>query len=171
MTMQSPREILTEVWTSAGGDAAALDAVRLAGEEPQLPSSFRVAAAAQASIAATGLAAAEIWKQRSGQSQDVAVDIQHAVAECRSERYLRVDGKPPPPAWDPTAGIYTTRDKRFVRLHTNFRHHRAAVCNVLNCEQKREAIQAALMQWDGEAFETAAYAAGAVVALMRSHQE
>ena len=56
--MQSPREILTDVWTSAGGDAAALDAVTLTGEEPQLPSSFRVAAAAQASIAATGLAAA-----------------------------------------------------------------------------------------------------------------
>jgi len=97
--------------------------------------------------------------------------MRHAVVECRSERYLRVDGKPPPPAWDPTAGIYRTRDGRFVRLHTNFPHHRAAVCKMLNCEQKREAIQDALMQWDGEAFETAAYATGAVVALMRSHQE
>src|SRR5450755_5071511 len=27
------------------------------------------------------------------------------------------------------------------------------------------------MQWDGEAFETAAYAGGCVVAMMRSHQE
>ena len=30
-------------------------------------------------------------------------------------------------------------------------------------------MQAALLQWDGEAFETAAYAAGGVVAFMRSH--
>src|SRR5438094_7401761 len=102
---KTPREILSEVWTSAGGDPSALDAVTLTGEEPQLPSSFRVAAAAQASIAAAGLAAAEIWKLRSGQRQDVAVDMVHAVAECRSERYLRVDDKPPPPTWDPTAGI------------------------------------------------------------------
>src|SRR6266704_6830970 len=169
--MQSPREILTDIWTQAGGDPSALDAVTLSGAEPQLPSSFRVAAAAQASIAPTGLAAAQIWKSRSGQSQDVAVDMRHAVVECRSERYLRVDGKPPPPAWDAIAGIYKTRDQRFVRLHTNFRHHRDAVCRVLNCKPERDDVQAALMRWDGEAFESAAYAGGGVVAMMRSHGE
>jgi crotonobetainyl-CoA:carnitine CoA-transferase CaiB-like acyl-CoA transferase len=169
--MQSPREILSDIWTASGGDSAALDTVSLSGEEPQLPSSFRVAAAAQVSIAAAGLAAAQIWQLRSGQSQGVAVDMRHAVVECRSERYLRVDGKPPPPSWDPTAGIYKTGDGRFVRLHTNFRHHRAAVCKVLNCKPERPDIQAALMQRDGEAFETSAYAGGAVVAMMRSREE
>jgi crotonobetainyl-CoA:carnitine CoA-transferase CaiB-like acyl-CoA transferase len=169
--MQSPREILSDIWTSTGGDPAALDTVTLTGEEPQLPSSFRVAAAAQAGIAVTGLAAAQVWKLRSGQSQDVAVDMRHAVVECRSERYLRVDGKPPPPTWDAIAGIYKTRDQRFVRLHTNFRHHRDAVCKVLNCKPERDDVQGALMQWDAEAFETAAYAAGGVVAMMRSHEE
>jgi crotonobetainyl-CoA:carnitine CoA-transferase CaiB-like acyl-CoA transferase len=173
--MQSPgitaRQILADLWTLAGGDASALEAVTLTGDEPQLPSSFRIAAAAQASIAAAGLAAAQIWKLRSGQSQGVAVDMRHAVVECRSERYLRVEGKPPPPAWDAIAGIYRTRDQRYVRLHTNFPHHRAAVCKVLDCKPQREDVQAALMQWDGEPFETAAYAAGGVVAMMRSYQE
>jgi crotonobetainyl-CoA:carnitine CoA-transferase CaiB-like acyl-CoA transferase len=171
MHTHTPREILTDLWHRAGGEPAELAAAKLTGEEPQLPSSFRVAAAAQASIAASGLAAADIWRARSGEGQEVAVDMRHAVVECRSERYLRVDGKPPPPAWDPTAGIYRTGDGRFVRLHTNFAHHRAAVCKVLNCAEERDAIQAALMQWDGEAFETAAYAGGAVVAMMRPHQE
>src|SRR3984957_20745466 len=120
--MQTPREILADLWTLAGGEPSVLADGLLPGEEPQLPSSFRVAAAAQASIAAAGLAAAHIWKLRSGQSQRVAVDMRHAVVECRSERYLRVDGKPPGPAWDVIAGVYQTRDKRFVRLHTNFRH-------------------------------------------------
>ena len=170
-TMQSPRDILAELWTSTGGDASALDRLTLTGDEPQLPSSFRVAAAAQVSIAAAGMAAANIWQLRSGQSQDVAVDMRHAVVECRSERYLRVDGKPPGPAWDAIAGIYRTGDGRFVRLHTNFRHHRDAVCKVLNCKAERDEVQAALMQWDGEAFETAAYAGGCVVALMRAHDE
>jgi crotonobetainyl-CoA:carnitine CoA-transferase CaiB-like acyl-CoA transferase len=169
--MQTPSEILADLWTMAGGDPSALDAVALTGEEPQLRSSFRVAAAAQASIAAAGLAAAHIWKLRSGQSQTVAVDIRHAVVECRSERYLRLDGKGSPPAWDAIAGIYKTRDHRFVRLHTNFPHHRDAVCKVLNCKPERETVQAALMQWDAEAFEIAAYAAGCVVAMMRSHEE
>ena len=169
--MQTPREILTDLWTLAGGPRDALDSVTLTGEEPQLPSSFRVAAAAQSSVAAAGLAAAHLWKLRSGQSQQVAVDMRHAVVECRSERYLRLDGKPPPPAWDAIAGVYRTRDRRFVRLHTNFPHHREAVCQVLNCKAERDTIQAALMQWDAEPFETAAYAAAGVVAMMRSHEE
>jgi crotonobetainyl-CoA:carnitine CoA-transferase CaiB-like acyl-CoA transferase len=169
--MQTPREILADLWTLAGGDPSALDAVTLTGEEPQLPSSFRLGAAAQASIAAAGLAAAQVWKLRSGQSQGVAVDMRHAVVECRSERYLRVDDKPPPPAWDAIAGVYKTGDQRFVRLHTNFPQHRDAVCRVLNCKPERDDVQAALMQWNGEAFETAAYAGGCVVALMRSHDE
>jgi hypothetical protein len=42
---------------------------------------------------------------------------------------------------------------------------------VLGCEPEREKVQAALMQWKGEDFETAAYAAGGVVALMRSYAE
>jgi crotonobetainyl-CoA:carnitine CoA-transferase CaiB-like acyl-CoA transferase len=169
--MQSPADILKDIWTSAGGDPAALERVRLSGDEPQIPSSFRVAVAGQTTIAAAGLAAAEIWRLRSGQMQDVSVDMRHAVAECRSERYLRVDDKPPPPAWDAIAGVYRTGDGRFVRCHTNFPHHRKAVCDVLGCEPARDKVQAALMQWKGEDFETAAYAAGGVVALMRSYDE
>ena len=169
--MQSPGEILADIWISAGGEPSALDRVTLSGEEPQLPSSFRVAAAAQAGVAATAMAAAQIWQLRSGQSQGIAVEMRHAVVECRSERYLRVDGKPPPPAWDAIAGVYKTRDARFVRLHTNFSHHRDAVCQVLNCKPERDDVQAALLQWDAEAFETAAYAAGGVVAMMRSREE
>jgi crotonobetainyl-CoA:carnitine CoA-transferase CaiB-like acyl-CoA transferase len=169
--MQTPREILADLWTQAGGEPSALEAVTLTSEEPQLPSSFRVAAAAQASIAAAGLAAAHIWKLRSGQSQDVVVGMRHAVVECRSERYLRIEGTPPPPAWDAIAGVYKARDNRFVRLHTNFPHHRDAVCRVLNCKPDRADVQAALMQWDAEAFETAAYAEGGVVAMMRSRDE
>ena len=168
--MQSPCEILSDVWSSVGGEASALDALTLTGVEPQLPSSFRVAAAAQVSIAASALAAAQIWKMRKGQAQQVVVDMRHAAVECRSERYLRVDGKPPPPAWDAIAGVYKVRDG-FVRLHTNFPHHRDAVCKVLDCTAGREAVQAALLQWEGEAFETAAHANGGAVAFMRSHEK
>ena len=169
--MQSPKQILADLWSLAGGEPAALDAVTLTGEEPQLPSSFRVAAAAQVGIAAAGLAAAQIWKLRSGQAQEVSVDMRHATVECRSERYLRLPDTPPPPSWDAIAGVYKTAGQRFVRLHTNFPHHREAVCQVLNCKAERDAVQAALMQWDAEPFETAAYAAAGVVAMMRSHEE
>lgn len=169
--MKIPQDILTDLWALGGGDPSALDTVTLTGSEPILPSTFRVGAASQVTIAAAGLAAAEIWKARSGQSQGLSVDMTHAAVECRSERYLRVDDKPPPPAWDAIAGVYKTGDGCFVRLHTNFPNHRDNVCKVLACKPDRDDVQRALMQWRGEDFETAAYAGGCVVSLMRSHDE
>ena len=169
--MQTPRDILSDLWTLGGGDPSALNAVTLTGHEPILPSSFRVGVAAQVTIAAAGLAAAQIWQARRGEAQTLSVDMLHAVIECRSERYLRVDDKPPPPAWDAIAGVYKTGDGGFVRLHTTFPHHRDNVCKVLGCKPERDDVQRALMQWDAEKFETAAYAGGCVVAMMRSQDE
>lgn len=169
--MKSVHDILADLWTLGGGEPSALDAVTLTGREPILPSSFRVGAASQVTIAAAGLAAAEIWKARSDEAQGISVDMMHAAVECRSERYLRVDDKPPPPAWDAIAGVYKTGDGRFVRLHTNFPHHRDNVCKVLACKPERDDVQRALMQWKAEAFETDAYAGGCVVSMMRSHDE
>jgi hypothetical protein len=167
--MPSSTDVLKNLWAVAGGDPLALNAIKLTGEGPLLPSSFAIDQAGQVTIAAAGLAAAEIWKLRSGEAQDVAVDLEHAAVECRSERYLRLDGKPPPPVWDAIAGVYKVRDG-FVRLHTNFRHHRDNVCNVLGCEPERETVQAALNNWNGEDFETKAYAGGCVVSFMRPHE-
>ena len=169
--MQTSYDIVSNLWRLGGGDPSALNFLTLSGDEPQLPSTFRVAAIAQASIAVAGLAAAELWRLRSGARQTVSVDMRHAIIECRSERYLRVDKKSPPPAWDDIAGVYRTGDGRFVRLHTNFAHHRDAVCRVLSCMPTREAVQAQLMQWSGKDFEQTATDIGGVVALMRSHDE
>lgn len=168
--MRTSHDVLQDLWTLAEGDPSALEYVKLTGTPPILPSSFAVDMAAQVTIAAAGLAAAEIWRERSGQSQDVSVALEHAVVECRSERYLRVNGEPPPPAWDAIAGVYKVRDG-FVRLHTNFKHHRDNVCKLLNCEPEREQVQAALNEWDGETFETMAYAGGCVVSYMRSYEQ
>ena len=75
----SPLQVLHALWLAAGGDAAALDRVRLTGADPALPSTFRVGTAAQATIAATGLAAAEIWRQRTNRTQAVATAIRQAM--------------------------------------------------------------------------------------------
>jgi hypothetical protein len=42
---------------------------------------------------------------------------------------------------------------------------------VLDCKAERDDVQAALMKWKAEAFETAAYGAGGVVAMMRPYDE
>ena len=143
---------------------------RLTGSEPVLRSSFRVDAAAQATIAAAGLAAAAIHAARGAPMQDVAVDMRHAAVEFRSERHLRRGTDAPRDAWDPIAGLYPTRDG-FVRLHTNFAHHRDAVLAVLGCGHSREAVAEALANRDSVAFETEATARGCCVSAFRTHAE
>ncbi len=167
----SVRDVLTDIWSSAACPPAALDDVTLTGADPVLPSSFRVGAAAQATIAASALAAAELWRLRGGRRQGVAVDMRHAAVEFRSERYLRVDGGPPPGLWDDIAGVYRAGDGRWVRIHTNFPHHRAGILDLLQCEYSQDDVRRALGDWTGEAFETAAADRGLVATTMRAPEE
>ena len=96
--MTSPTDALSKIWLDLGLPADALERVRLTGTEPALPSSFRVGTAAQASIAAASLAAAEVWRLRGGPAAEVTVDMRHAAIEFRSERYFSVEGRPAPGA-------------------------------------------------------------------------
>jgi CoA-transferase family III len=164
-------DVVAELWRLAGGDEAALDYLHFSGDDPVLPSSFRIGTAAQASIAAVGLAAAELHHRTGAQRQRVSVDIRHVAAEFRSEQLLTIDGDAPALIGDPLFGAYRTGDGRFVRLHMNFPHHRDNVLKLLGCAPTRAAIEAALANWDGIAFETEAYKHGCVVAAMRSPDE
>src|SRR5271169_250890 len=85
--------VLAGLWRAAGFDDAALGDIQFSGAEPVLPSSFAVGTAAQATIGAAALAAAEIWRLRGGRRQRVGVDMRRAAIEFRSERYLCVDGQ------------------------------------------------------------------------------
>jgi crotonobetainyl-CoA:carnitine CoA-transferase CaiB-like acyl-CoA transferase len=164
------RAALAGIWSTGGGDRSALERVTLTGTEPALPSSFHMGAVAQSSIAASALAAAEIWRSRTGQAQSVAVDMRHAAAEFRSERYMRVPGFSER-TWDTIAGLYRTGDGRYVRLHTNFPHHRDGMLKLLGADYTRESVQEKLTGWQGEPFETAAAEAGLVATMTRSPEE
>jgi hypothetical protein len=167
----SPLDIVTSLWRDAGGPADALSSLSLGSAEPGLPSSFRVGAVAQATVAASALAAAQVHHDRGAPMQDVSVDIDHACAECRSEQFWRVDGKPTPELWDRIAGTYRCGDGRWVRIHTNFAHHRDGVLRLLGCAYDRAAVQAALSSWSADDFETQATSQDLVVAMMRSFDE
>jgi crotonobetainyl-CoA:carnitine CoA-transferase CaiB-like acyl-CoA transferase len=169
--MTDASSALAALWRHAGHDTAALESIEFTGREPVLPSSFAVGTAAQASIAASALAAAELWQLRSGRRQRVNIAMRDAAIEFRSDRYISVDGAPPKDPWDKIAGLYRARDGRFVRLHTNFPHHRDGVLKLLGCDYSRAAVQRALDAWQGEAFETAAAEAGLVVTMTRSFAE
>lgn len=162
---------IERMWGDIGGDPAALNRLSLTGEGLVYPSTFRVADVAQASMALATLAAAEIYRLRTGVSQQASIDRLHAAVEFRSERYMTVDGGKAPDLWDPIAGAYRCGDGRWVRIHTNFPHHRDGVLDLLVCDHDRDAVTAALDKWTAQDFEDAMAERGLVATMMRSLDE
>ena len=169
--MTTPRGALEQIWTAAGGDASALERVSLTGDDPMLPTDVRIGTAAAAVIAATGLAASELWRLRTGRAQSVAVDVRAAIAAFRSERYLRVNGGPAPDGRSPLFGFYPTADGRFIQIHANMPHHHAGHVRFMGCEETRESMAAAVAKWKAQDLEDALNAAGLPAGMVRPKEE
>lgn len=163
----SPAAVLARLWQDLQLPPAALGRISLTGADPILPSTFRVGTAAAVAIAASAGAAAALDDAANGRRQHVAVDLCDASLECRSERLITRDGQPIADAWDALAGAYPCADG-WVRVHTNFAHHRDGLVRMLGCAPTRDAVAAALARWPGQRFEAEATAAGLVVAQVRS---
>jgi crotonobetainyl-CoA:carnitine CoA-transferase CaiB-like acyl-CoA transferase len=163
-------ETLADLWRLTKLPEEALGFVQLTGEDPVLPSSFAVGAAAQATIAAAALAACEVGHVRGVARQQVSVDMMHAALECTA--WFALDGRVPE-LWDPFSGLYRCKDG-WVRIHANFRHHREGALHVLGLDPsnaKREDAQTALMAWNAIDFETAMADAKLVATALRTFDE
>jgi len=151
------------------------DEIELRGEDPALPTRFRIGTAASAAIGACAVAASRLWAMRGEQRrrQIISVDLRHAAAALRSTRYLRIDGAPAKDGFDPLSGLYQARDQRWVFLHCNFANHRAAALGVLGLpsEVDRDAVARAVAKWDGLALEESVHAARGCAALVRARRE
>lgn len=162
-----PQKALRELLGIAGLEGEA----EIRGADPALKTPYRVGTAGAASLAAAGIAAAELWKLRGGREQRVAVDLRAAAASLKSSAYLQINGKPPAPLWDPYSLFYEVRDGRWVRFHCNYPHHRAAALGVLGVSEDIEAAKRAASSWEGLALEDAIHTAGGCAALVRSSKE
>ena len=174
--LQTPEAALQMLWQAAGLPTDSLPQARLPGREPVLPSSFAVGTAAQAALAAGALAAAEVGRQRGGPRQQVTVDMRHAALECCT--HFLLNGQPLQP-WDKLAGLYPCGDDAgsagWVRIHTNFAHHRDGALRLLGLPEgpgtEAADVRRALRGWTALDFEQAAADAGLVVAALRSFDE
>jgi crotonobetainyl-CoA:carnitine CoA-transferase CaiB-like acyl-CoA transferase len=169
--MSDATEVLARLWRQADGDPAALDRARITGADPLLPTDFKIGTAASAAIGATALAAAELWRLRTGRSQSVAVDVRAAIAAFRSERYLRVNGELPPEVRGTVFGFYRAGDGRWIQLHGAMPHHREGIVKLLGCDETREAAAAAVEKWNAGELEEALGAQGLPVGMVRSRAE
>ena len=124
--MNNPQDALRQILPTVGwpSDAAA-DVTFTGGNDPVLPTPFRVGVAGAATVAAAGLAAARLWEQRTGRRQQVTVDLRQATASLRSGTYMKLGDGALPHARNRIMGFYPTKDGRWSYLHCNFPNHRA----------------------------------------------
>ena len=164
-------DALERIWSANDLPRESLAHVSLPEVTPLLRSSFHVGVAAQISVGAAALAAAEIWYQRTGRRQQVSVDMHDAEYECTG--HFTIDGSTPE-VWAKLSGLYPC-GKGYVRVHANFDHHRDGVLRILGLPTgdvaERDQVEDALSKWDAEAFETTASEAGLVVSKVRSFDE
>jgi crotonobetainyl-CoA:carnitine CoA-transferase CaiB-like acyl-CoA transferase len=141
------------------------------GSDPVLPTPFRIGEAAAAALAATGLAAADLWETRTGRRQDIAVDLRQATASLRSGHYLKIGDGAVSAARNPIMGVYPAKDGRWSYIHANFPNHRAAALSVLGVPDDRDAVAGAIAQWDAADLEEAIIAAGGAGGMARTAAE
>ena len=174
--MHDTAAALRTLWQAAQLDPAALARVSLPGAEPALPSSFAVGTAAQAATAAGALGATEVGRLRNGLAQQLTVDMRHAALECCT--HFLIDGQPLA-LWDKLAGLYPCGSDDgaagWVRIHTNFAHHRDGALRLLGLPTDGRTepadVRQALHGWQALDFEQAAADAGLVVAALRRFDE
>jgi crotonobetainyl-CoA:carnitine CoA-transferase CaiB-like acyl-CoA transferase len=154
-----------------GLPASTADALDFTGSGPIFPTRYNLVPPGAAAIAASALAAAELWKLKTGRQQLVSLTAQAAAAALRSTRYLRVNGEKPPEDPDNITGFYPLRDGRWMYLHCNFFNLRDANVGVLGVPPQKDAVTQAVAKWDGLELEEAIFKAGGACGFVRSEEE
>jgi hypothetical protein len=164
-------QLTADLWRKLGGPAPLVEQVAFYGRSEGLPSRFRVDALASATIALAALAAAELWSRRTESPvRAVRVERRHAAAAFRCERLLKPQGWTLPDRFDPIIGDYAAKDG-WIRMHTNYRHHRDAAIRVLGVAPELKAVTEAVRRWDAVELESAIVAAGGCAAALRTCEE
>ena len=165
-------DILRTIMPIAGWPVARADQPTFTGgNDPFLPTSFRIGNSAAAALAAIGLAVSDIWELRTGRGQTVAVDARQATASLRSGKYMKLDGAAISTERNTVMGTYPTKDGRWSYLHCNFPNHRAAALSVLGVPEDREAVTEAVAQWNALELEEAIIAAKGAGGMVRTMAE
>jgi crotonobetainyl-CoA:carnitine CoA-transferase CaiB-like acyl-CoA transferase len=153
------------------------------GKDPIVPSRLRFGTMSAIGLAAKAAAAAAIWRLRSGEGQDIHVDVRKALrrfAPFFELEWERVNGHQASFASDPENPFlhypnmtlwHKTRDGRWVMPVNIYPRLRARATTLLRCDDSVNAVQNAMLQWRADELETAAAEAGLPFAMLRTTEE
>src|SRR5262245_11021663 len=149
------------------------------GQDPILPSPHRFGTMAALGLAAKSVAVAALWRDRTGQGQDIAVDVRKALRRfcCFFDlKWETINGRPPA-FYEPLNPFIDvpifreTRDGRHVVALNIYPRLAARGLSLLRCGNTVESVRNAILQWRAEDLEQAAADAGLPVAMVRTFEQ
>ena len=155
--------------------------VTITGADPFFRSPFRIGDVVSGALAATGVAANDIWELRGHPRQKISIRLEEAAATLRTVDYTRARGEdgayrhvPIPQAMAHMLKVtqpWRARNGRWFLPHLNLPALSARVLGVLGCESTPEAVSAAVVGWDPVELEQAIATARACGGAIRTQEE
>ena len=150
-----------------------------AGMDPIRKTHIKVGSAAAAVTAANAVATAILWRKRTGEGQDIHVDLRKVYAvqspwQDILARSTLINGVPQ--MMGGNVGqlgsiLLPTRDDRWVILTSLYAANTVRACTLLDCGTDPTQLERAARKWDAEDLERAAQDAGVPLAICRTRAE
>ena len=143
----------------------------IAGEDPIFSTKFPVGEVAATALGLTGSMADHIWFRRSGDHQEVKVNVRDAAATLLGFGLQKLPAQKFALRSIPTIALYETADGRWIHLHGGLPHLAQGLLDILQCLDNRRSIKLAVKKWDGEELERLIAERGLCGILVRSKEE
>ena len=150
------------------------------GSDPILPSPIRFGTMAAVGMAARSVALAALWKEATGEGQDISLDVRKALrrfAGFFEGKWETINGRGPSPGGYAFSPFFEfpffrqTRDGRHVVALDFYPAVFVRTLNFLGCSPNKESINNAVRKWDAIELENAAAEKGLVLAMVRTNEE
>jgi crotonobetainyl-CoA:carnitine CoA-transferase CaiB-like acyl-CoA transferase len=170
-------QVLADVGMSAADSGGQLT---FYGQDPIVPSRLRFATMAGIGLAAKTIAAAAVWRDRTGQGQDVHVDVRKAFRRFGGffeGIWETVNGRSPAMGFFENSPFFKfplfreTRDGRHVVTLNFYPTLYQRALKFFRCDGSVESLENSILQWRADELELAAAEEGLVLAKVRSFEE
>jgi crotonobetainyl-CoA:carnitine CoA-transferase CaiB-like acyl-CoA transferase len=152
--------------------------INFTGKDPIVPSTIMFASATAMGLAAKAVSMAKLWKLRSGESQDIEIDLRkviHRLSPFFQGKWEKLNGFSPGFPTELSSPFsphfYKTRDGRHVMPLDFYNRLRISTLKFLNVPEDKEAIAKAILEWNSDELEEQANKAGLVLTKLRTVEE